>query len=884
MHALPLLALAALALPANAAVVPRTAAPVDEPAPKMRLPTDVRPLSAELSFDLDPKAADLTGRARWRVRLPRAQRALWLHGRGMQGVTATVAAQRATWTQVDDDGLAKLSFDQAVGPGDVDVALSWRAPLKTDLEGVYKVDYAGEPYVFTQFEAIDARESFPCFDEPGFKLPIALSITTPKGNIAVANAPLQSSTNVEGGTRYSFKATQPIPIYLLAFAVGPLDVVDGPVLPKNALRDRPLPLRGVAPRGQGAQLQASLALSAQIIAWLEQWFGVAYPYDKLDIVAVPDFAAGAMENAGLVTFRDALLYVDNNSPIGLQKGNAYVIAHEFAHQWFGNLVTMAWWDDVWLNEAFASWMENLAVNAVRPDFNALTEARAGTDWVSGEDSLVSARQIRQPVLSKGDIINAFDGITYTKGAAVIGMFERWLGTKAFQQGVRAYMAEHRFGNATAKDLLDALSRNGRRDVATPFSTFLDQPGIPYVEAKLSCEGAPALELKVSRFLPVGSTGDRNKRWGMPVCARALGADGKWTESCALVDGREGKLPLAGATCPKAVHPNSDGAGYYRWSLPPDQLKALVAHLKELTPGERISLQNALRAGYASGTLPFADALAGAEPLARDVEPTVARAPSAFLWNAHDDLVEPGARAKVKARMASIYRPVLDAVGKLPKAGEDPRARERRELAWDMLAGAEDKAALAELAKLGRAALGLDGPVAEIPADLKGAAIDAAVKQGGAPVFDKLVERLATENDPMMRRYLVSALGSVDEEPLAGRARALSLDLRLKTNEVLSPLWAQAGDVRTRDATWAFVKENVDALIKRLPETFGADALPGLAGGYCSEERAAEIDGFFKERAGKVPGMERALAQAVEGVRLCAAKAAVHRDSARKAFK
>ncbi|OGQ14015.1 MAG: hypothetical protein A2138_21930 [Deltaproteobacteria bacterium RBG_16_71_12] len=762
--------------------------------------------------------------------------------------------------------------------------LSWRAPLKNDLEGVYKVDYAGEPYIFTQFEAIDARDSMPCFDEPGFKMPIALRITAPKGNVAVANAPLASSTNVEGGTRYAFKATQPIPIYLLAFAVGPLDVVDGPVLDKNALRDRPLPLRGIAPRGQGAQLKTSLAISGQIIAWLEQWFGVAYPYDKLDIVAVPDFAAGAMENAGLVTFRDALLYVDANSPIGLQKGNAYVIAHEFAHQWFGNLVTMAWWDDVWLNEAFASWMENLAVHAVRPDFNALTEARAGTDWVSGEDSLVSARQIRQPVVSKGDIINAFDGITYTKGAAVIGMFEHWLGEKAFQQGVRAYMAEHRFGNATAEDLLDSLSRNGRRDVATPFSTFLDQPGIPYLEAKLVCQSAPVLEVKVSRFLPVGSTGDRNKGWGMPVCARALGADGKWSESCALIDGREGKVPLTGRSCPKAVHPNADGIGYYRWSLPADQLKGLVKQLKTLAPGERISLKNALRAGYASGTLPFADALTGAEPLARDLEPTVAGAPSGFLWNAHDDLVEPASRGKVRARLASLYRPVLDAVGKLPKAGEDPRVRERRALAWGMLAGAEDKAALADLAKLGRVALGLDGPPGDIPADLKDAAIGAAVKQGGAPVFDKLVERLATENDSMMRRYLIGALGSVDDEPLAGRARALSLDARLRTNEVLSPLWPQAGDVRTRDATWAFVRDNLDALIKRLPETFGADSLPGLASGFCTEARAAEVDAFFKERASSVPGMERALAQSVESIRLCAAKAAVHRDGARRLFR
>lgn len=883
MSALALLTVAALTLPTAAAVVPRAEpVPVDEPQPTMRLPTDVRVLSGNLAFDIDPAAKDLTGRATWRVRLPRAQRTIWLHGRGLLDVTASVSGQAATWAQVDDDGLAKLTVARPVGPGDVDLVFSWRAPLKTDLAGVHKVEFAGAPYVFTQFEAIEARASMPCFDEPGFKAPLTVSITTPEPNVVVGNAPLARRTPAKSGSTFEFKPTQPLPIYLLAFAVGPLDVVDGPVLPKNALRDRALPLRGVAPRGHGAKMASSLELSARVIGWLEQWFGVAYPYDKLDIVAVPDFAWGAMENAGLVTFRDNLLYVDGNSPIGLQKGSAATIAHELAHQWFGNLVTMAWWDDVWLNEAFASWMENLAVHAVRPDFNALTEARAGTDWVSGEDSLVSARQIRQPVLEKGDIVNAFDGITYTKGAAVIGMFEHWLGAKVFQQGVRAYLTEHRFGNATAADLLSALSRNAKRDVATAFATFLDQPGIPYVEATLDCRAAPALDVKVTRFLPVGSTGERAKRWGLPLCARALGSDGAWTERCALVDGSEGKIALPGSTCPKAVHPNADGVGYYRWSLPATQLTALVGQQRSLSPGERISLKNALRAGFAAGTVPFADTLAAAAPLARDVEPSVADAPADFLWFAHDHLVEPATRVRVKARVAAIYRPVLDAVGSLPKAGEDPRVRERRTLAWGMLAGAEDKQALAELAKLGRTTLGLDGPASEIPADLKGLAIAAAVTVGGTPVFDTLVERLGTETDSTMRRYLIGAVSSVHDEALAARARDLALDARLKTNEVLSPLWTQSDDVRTRDATWMWVKEHHDALAARLPEDHGA-YLPFAGSGFCTEERAAEVAAFFTPRVDAVPGLERSLAQAVEGIRLCAAKAKVHRESAKKVF-
>ena len=491
------------------------------------------------------------------------------------------------------------------------------------------------------------------------------------------------------------------------------------------------------------------------------------------------------------------------------------------------------------------------------------------------------------MLSKGDIINAFDGITYGKGASVIAMFEAYMGTDAFQRGVRDYMNAHAHGIGTAKELLAAFSKSSGKDISTPFSTFLDQPGVPYVQAKLVCDAAKTsatLELRQSRYLPVGSTGDRNQTWQVPVCARV---DGKSTK-CTLLTSSSGVLALD--SCPKVVHPNADGLGYYRWSLPADQLKAVSSSLESFTPGERISFGNAVRAGFDAATLPFADALDASLPLALDDEPTIAETPLGMLRFAWVDLVEDGARAMVQKKIADTYRPVIDDLKMEPNPKEDPRVRERRTLALTALTeSAEDPMTIDALAKLGSLALGLADAgdkqthLDEVPGDLAALAIAAAVRKGGAALWDDVAGRISTETDSLTRNYLLSALGSVDDAALSAKARELALDPRLKVNEIFYPLGAQADDFRTRDATWAWLPEHYDALMARLPEAFGGDRVPGLFSGYCTEDKAREIESFFAPKKAKTPGMERALAITLESVRLCAARRSAHAESARKVF-
>src|SRR5690606_26969975 len=341
--------------------------------------------------------------------------------------------------------------------------------------------------------------------------------------------------------------------------VGPLDVVEAPPIAGSDVRDRPIPLRGVAPRGQGARLAYALEHTPRMVESLERYFGRPYPYAKLDLIAVPDFGAGAMENAGAITFRDSLLLLDESAPVRQQRGFAYITAHELAHQWFGNLVTMAWWDDLWLNEAFATWMETRTIEETFPQHAPQVAEMSTVLDALDADSLASARQIREPIETEHDIHNAFDSITYSEGNGVLAMMERWLTPEVFQRGVQRYLREHQGGNARAEDLFAALSAEAGRDVSGPFTSFIAQSGAPLVEATPSCEdGRGRVALRQSRYVPRGSRASAERTWQIPVCVR-YGVGREAHRECTLLTEREGSIELPSG-CPAWVMPNADGVG------------------------------------------------------------------------------------------------------------------------------------------------------------------------------------------------------------------------------------------------------------------------------------------------------------------------------------
>jgi alanyl aminopeptidase len=489
--------------------------------PKLRLGDDARPSACAVELWVLPEQDHFTGEVTIDLEFARSTGFLWLHGHGLAVTNAWLLQQgrrfNATPIRGGEEFLG-FAFELPAKRGKAQLHVSYQGAMSDrDLTGLFRRKEADSWYAATQMEATYARRVFPCFDEPAFKVPWRLALHVKREHVAVANTPALPETMEPGGMKcVRFAVSKPLPSYLVAFGVGPFELVDLGKIGRNHT-----PVRIITTRGRTSETACAAKTIPEILRRLEDYYGMPYPYEKLDHLAIPQFG-GAMENAGLIIYGDTtILSPPDRQTIWFERGVASICAHEMAHEWFGDLVTMAWWDDLWLNEAFASWMDPKIVNSWKPEWRLdLDQAQAMGDAASA-DSLVSSRRIRQPIESAPDIENAFDAITYTKGAAVLGMFESWVGREKFQKGVHAYLLNHAWKNAAAADFLNALDRAAKSDVASAFSTFLDQPGIPLVsvEALHDLGAAPSLQLSQKRYFPVGSAGETKCTWHIPMRGR-----------------------------------------------------------------------------------------------------------------------------------------------------------------------------------------------------------------------------------------------------------------------------------------------------------------------------------------------------------------------------
>jgi alanyl aminopeptidase len=527
-------------------------------------------------------------------------------------------------------------------------------------------------------------------------------------------------------------------------------------------------------------------------------------------------------------------------------------------------------------------MGTRTVEAWRPPMHAALDLQKAINRAMLNDALVTARAIRQPLKSVKDIRDQFDGLTYQKGAGVLGMFERLVGVEAFRQGVSGYLQAHADGSGSTDDLLASISRAAGRDVTPAFHTFLDQAGVPLVRATVACGARPRLELRQSRYFPLGSAGTQDRTWQVPVCAR-FSVGGQVSERCTLLEGTEGELALPG--CPDWVFPNARGAGYYRWSLAGDDLRQLTARgYPQLAVEERVALAATLRASVNAGSLPVADALAALGPIAADAEGEVASEAIPLLNAVRDWVLPPSRRVQANAYAVELFGPVLRRLGFASRQGEPPSARRLRVEAMRLLAAAGHPEVVREAARLGRAYAGLeDGrfhPEAVDP-DLAELALGVAVEHGDRAIFDALLARLPTTDDTALRGRILDALGHARDPERSARALALTLDPQLRKQEGLTELFQQSQDPRTRDAAWRFLQAHFDAVLAKIPEPY-APYLPSLAN-FCDAAHAAELKAFFEPRAAKIAGLAKSVRQAEESVRLCEARALGQRASAERFF-
>jgi alanyl aminopeptidase len=881
-----------------AAVEPPPAQPppptvAEEPVPELRLPTDVHPTAEAIELHVDPTRDRFSGVVDIDIQLDRVHQMIWLHGDDFNVTAASVtpdggAAVAATWKQHDDTGLASLTLASTVPAGKARIHVAYDAPFTTGQRGLYKATEAEVAYAFTQFESISARSAFPCFDEPSFKNRWTITLVVPAELVAIANTHEVSRTTDGGSARVSFAPTQPLPSYLVAFAVGAFDVVNAPDVPPNTVRTTALPLRAVTTKGRGKEVAYALGHTGEIVSTLETYFGIAYPWDKLDILAVPG-KGGAMENAGAVTFGEQLLLMDEAKASAAQRfGYAYVMAHELAHQWTGDLVTMAWWDDTWLNEAFATWIGGKVADLWNPKLHANLSLLRNAEGAMNVDALVNARAIRQPIRSTHDILGAFDSITYSKGAGVLSMFERWAGPEVWQHGVHAYLEAHRFGNGTADDFLDAENAATGKDVKTAFHTFLDQPGVPFVEASLVCSAAgkakPHVHLAQSRYLPLGSTGDAHQTWQTPVCVRT-----DRETACTLLATPEADLELTNATCPAFVFPNADGAGYYRFALAPADLASLrTKGSATLTTREKSAYEVSLWGAYRRGTTRLQDLLDAVRPLANDADQNVAQEPMAYISESRDWLYDDAVRADIERYGRALYAPAAARLGWEPKPSDTDEARLLRATVLRFLAftGRDDKVRV-EAKKRGLAYIGAktDGAihVDAVDSNLASIALGVVGEQADRATWDAMKALYVRTVDETVRGPLLFALTSATDPQLAAAARELVLDPALRFNEMMTPLRTQLANHDTRDAAWAWMKAHYDAIVARMPKRYGGLALIGMGRSFCDAEHVDDVEAFFGPKAEGIEGGPRELASTLEEMRLCVARRKMYAASAKALF-
>ena len=854
-------------------------------APQGRLPGWAVPQSYQLAFKVDPAQQDFSGTTTIKVKLTKASDHLWLDGAELKvsKVTITDAAGKThtgKYVAVDPKaGVARVDFGSTLQPQQLTVKVEYTAPLNAQLQGLYKVTAKGQPYAMTQMEPISARFAFPGFDEPGFKTPFDLSITVPDHENVVANTrQVKQAPAGKGWKTVTFAQTLPLPTYLVAFAVGPWDIVAGPDISPTAYRAKPLQLRGIAAKGEGQRMKHVLGETPSIIHALENYYGFGYPFDKLDLLAAPDFEAGAMENPGLVTFRDWLLLIDKDSPARNVQGSFNVNAHELAHQWTGDTVTTEWWNDIWLNEAFATWMQQKVTMQVHPEYRADLDRVRGGQGAMNNDSLVSARSIRQPITGNGDIMTAFDGITYQKGASVIGMFENYVGEKTYQKGMRAYIQSQKYGNATADDLVSAIATAADKGDAFKhaFKSFLDQSGVPYVATKLEQKnGQTVLQLSQSRYLPLGSSGDPQRIWGVPVCVRYGTADGSKV-ACEMLDKATGSMVLAGASNPTWIMPNANASGYYRFSLDKSELGGLVKQIGKLSDAEQLAYADAISASFRHGDLDAGDMLAALQPLTGSKIREVATVPLDQATQLYHRIAATDAqRARLAAWAKAAYLPRLEQLGYQRKAGEsEDDSLMRSSLASSLAFDFKLPEVRAALLKQGEAALKpkADGHLnlAAADPDLLGDALGVAVQEHGKSAVDALIAELPKTSDPALRNGILGGLASVEDPALTEQVRNFALTKPVKVGEMRMLLSGGRDTLAERDAMWSWFTAHYAQILDRTG-SFSGGRLPSMAaGGGCSSAEYDRLHAFFKTREKDAAGIGRGLAQTGESIQLCSA--------------
>ena len=840
------------------------------------LPANVRPTRYSLTLAPDLNDFTFRGRESVEIEILEPTSTIVLNCVEIEVQSSTLSVSDGTElnpieTSFDEEAeTATFRFASALPVGAAVLKLEFTGALNDKLRGFYRSKYTDQDgqerqLATTQFEATDARRAFPCWDEPALKARFQLTLSIPSDLVAVSNMPLVSETSDSTGLSTKvFDETPEMSTYLLAFVVGDLRAVEQRATDGTTLRVW-------ATAGSEGNGRFALDISVKLLAYFNDYFGIPYPLEKLDHVAIPDFAAGAMENWGAITYRESAVLVDpQHTSAGTRQIVAIIVAHEMAHMWFGDLVTMAWWNDLWLNESFASWIACKAVDHLFPEWEMWTQfVSSDTNDALGLDGLKSSHPIEQEVKDPAEIGQLFDAISYSKGGSVLRMLEHFLGAETFRVGLNRYLSRHQYGNARTRDLWDALGEASGQPVAEIMDTWITQTGYPVVDVHTTRTGR-GVELTGSqgRFLyehvADPETSD-DTLWRIPLSARTA-ADARTVSL--LMDGRQATLSLPSSSAETEnnwIKVNPEQTGFYRVNYSPEDWARLRPAIEGLLlpPTDRLGIQNDAYALSRAGFLSPTQFLALAEAYISETNATVWE-DLAFNLSALDRLLaDESSYGRFQAFARRIFQPVGRRFGWDAQPGEGHLDALLRSTVLTELGRYEDEETLAEA---GERFARFAKDQGSVHPDIRNAVLGLAAKRGDRSTHDRMwvLQERATLEEEKVR--LLRALTRFERPELLQETLERSLSPAVRTHNTVGVVVGVASNRRGRDLAWEFLKANWKEFDRRYGEGgFGLMRLVGIAGRFTTQDKLEDVESFFQ--ANPVPAAERTVRQSLEEVRL-----------------
>jgi aminopeptidase N len=833
---------------------------VATPAAAQRLPGTVVPDHYTLWFQPDLDKETFQGRESIRVTLTEPTTSITLHSAeitfGEVTITSGGRTQTAKVTTDPKTETATLTVPERLGEGQATIQITYTGILNDQLRGFYISKANGRKYAVSQMEATDARRAFPSFDEPMHKATFDISMTIPAGDTAISNGKVASETpGPQPGTRtVTFARTPRMSSYLVALLVGDFVCREGAA--------DGIPIRICSTPDKRELTGFALEAASQQLKFYNAYFGIKYPFGKLDIIGVPDFSAGAMENAGAITFRERLLLIDPaTASIGAKKRVAGVISHEIAHQWFGDLVTMKWWDDIWLNEGFATWMAGKPLAAWKPEWRIDLDDAAETQGALGIDALKSTRAIRMKVETPEEINEVFDGIAYQKTAAVLHMIEQYVGPQAFRKGVASYLKKHSYRNAAGEDFWGEVARVTGKPVDRIMRSFVDQVGAPVISVRNSCQqNTGEIELTMNRFTGTPGAPPAPQTWTVPVCFK--GATGQ--TRCELVDRRERTLRTDSCHAPFA---NADSRGYYFTDYTANTVAAFAKNPSSLTAAERISLLGdewwMVRAGRHDIDL-YLDLAAA---MAMDDTPVIVDTIATRLEAIADDIADSAERARFQAWIRARFGPALAALG-LPGSPGDGEDRQSRRGTLLHLVGVVGNDPDVQR-KARELAVQYIADPRSIPSTLAPSVLQVAAVGGDGSLYDGYLAELRKGHSQPERYYrYFNALSWFGDPALVKRTLEFAMSSEVRSQDASTLIGSLLVKPWSSTLAWEFTKDRWPTLLKTLNVFQAIPDIVSSFGSFCSVTRANEVKDFLAKNA--VPAVARAAQQAIERIDNCVA--------------